>query len=57
MNNVFLLNLAIAVFVWVLFHAAIDMLITDPKANKIFNFILIIACVLYAIFGQFLPFR
>ena len=57
MNNPFLINLAIAVFAWVLFHAFIDTLVKDAKANERFNIILIIACVLYAMFGTFLPFR
>lgn len=52
----FLIDLAIAVLVYFLFGALIDLAIKDPKAHELFRVILLIACVLFALFGSFLPF-
>lgn len=57
MNNSFLINLIIAVLVYFLFHAVIDTFVKDSKANEIFNIILLVLCVIYALFGSFLLFR
>lgn len=54
--NTFLVDLLIAVLVYFLFHAVIMTFIKDPKAQEIFNIVLLIVCVCFALFGTFLPF-
>lgn len=55
-NNV-LFRLAVAVFVYFFFNLLIEKFITNPKHKEIFQVILLIGCVLYIFFGQFLPFK
>jgi hypothetical protein len=55
--NPFLVDLAIAVLAYFLFGALIDMAVKDPKAHEIFKILLLIACVLFALFGTFLPWK
>lgn len=52
----FLIDLVIAVLVYFLFNAVIDTFVNDPNANKMFKLILLIACVIFALFGTLLPF-
>jgi predicted PurR-regulated permease PerM len=55
-GNSFLIDLLIAVLAYFLFSLVINAFVKDPRAHEIFTVILIIACVIYALFGQFFPF-
>lgn len=56
MSNNFLFDFALAVLAYFLFSALLDAVVSDAQARQVFKIILIIACVLFALFGTFLPF-
>jgi hypothetical protein len=51
----FLTRLLIAVLVYFFFNIVIEKLVTEAKAKSIFEVVLLIACILYLLFGSFLP--
>lgn len=53
----FLVRLLIGVLAYFLIDLLIKRLITKPDAQNAFEIILLIAAVLYVIFGSFLPWR
>lgn len=52
----FLVRLAISVLAYFLFNVLIQKAVKNADAKNIFEWILILACVLYVLLGQFLPF-
>ena len=52
----FLTRLLIAVLVYFFFNIIIEKLVKNPDAKGIFEVILLIACIVYLVFGKFLPF-
>lgn len=57
MVDPFLVRLVIGVFVFFFFNMVIDKFVTKADAKKLFEFILVGACILYILFGSFLPFK
>ena len=52
----FLIRLLIAVLVYYFFGIVIGKFGKDSAAQEMFSLILLIACILYLLFGSFLPF-
>ncbi len=54
-TDAFLVRLLIAVLVYFFFNIVIEKLVTKPEAKNMFSIVLLIACILYLVFGSFLP--
>lgn len=55
MVDPFLVRLIIGIGVFFFFNIVIEKFVTKAEAKKMFEFILLAACILYILFGAFLP--